>query len=447
MQLSNIIQVGKLLDRPEFSSYITTLGRPIVSEIIRTTIDHYKNQIMEAQRAVDLDELTSQIAQQLQQVMREKTQPVINGTGILVHTNLGRSPINQTIWDQAGETVCRYSNLEFSLIDGKRGNRMGMLNRVIRTYFGGDENVIVNNNAAAVHLILKAFAIGKEVIISRSEQVQIGGGFRIPDILEESGAIMKEVGTTNITTLDDYLNAVTENTAMVLLVHQSNYYIEGFTEQVDPKELRKRLPEHVMLVVDQGSGNQSPLLRDETTVSYYEKLGADIISFSGDKMVGGPQAGIIIGKQEYIQKIKKHPMMRVFRPGKETYALLEALLITQLNDKNSTVNRTEWALKQPLSWHKSLAEELAQKIGNNVKVIKSEFLVGGGTTPKAKYPTYALEIQSKQSADDLLTLLRDQPTAIIGVIHQGKVLIYPISLLSSEYDYVAQVLTELKDEQ
>lgn len=447
MQLSNIIQVGKLLNRPEFAYYIAELGHPIVSETIRSTIDQYKQNIIETQATIDIDELLERIHHALNVIAREKTQPVINGTGILVHTNLGRSPISQAIWDKAGETVCRYSNLEFNLADGKRGSRMGMLKRIIKAYFGGEDNVIVNNNAAAIHLMLKTFAIGKEVIVSRSEQVQIGGGFRIPEILEESGAILKDVGTTNITTLDDYLNAITENTAMVLLVHQSNYYIEGFTEQADPKELRKHLPEHVMLVVDQGSGNQSPLLKDETTVSYYEKLGADLISFSGDKMIGGPQSGIIIGKTEYIQKIQKHPMMRVFRPGKETYALLEALLITQLNDKNSDVNRTEWVLKQPLSWHKTIAEQLAEQIGDFVKIIKSEFLVGGGTTPKAKYPTYALEIQSKKSADNLLTKLREQSTAIIGVINQGKVLIYPIAILPSEYDYVAQALTELKDTQ
>ena len=447
MQLSNIIQVGKLLDRPEFSHYISELSRPIVSEVIRSTIDHYKQTILSDQTEINQDELLQNIHSSLELIQKEKTQAVINGTGILVHTNLGRSPIAQSIWDKAGETVTRYSNLEFNLIDGKRGNRMGMLNHVIRAYFGSEDNVIVNNNAAAIHLILKTFAVGKEVIVSRGEQVQIGGGFRIPDILEESGAILKDVGTTNITTLDDYLNAVNENTAMVLLVHQSNYYIEGFTEQVDPKELREKLPKHVLLVVDQGSGNQSTSLRYETTVSHYEKLGADIISFSGDKMVGGPQAGIIIGKSALIQKIKKHPMMRVFRPGKETYALLEALLITQLNDKHSDVNRTEWIVKQPLSWHKNLADDLAEKIGDTVKVIKSEFLVGGGTTPKAKYPTFALELQSKQSADELLTLLRRQKTAIIGVIHQGKVLIYPATLLPSEYDYVAQAISELKDSQ
>lgn len=447
MQLSNIIQVGKLLNRPEFSHYISELSHPIVSDTIRMVINEYKKNIIEDQSSINTDELIEKIEFALQLISREKTQPVINGTGILVHTNLGRSPVAQIIWDQAGETVTRYSNLEFSLIDGKRGNRMGMLNRIIRAYFGSEDNVVVNNNAAAIHLILKTFAVGKEVIVSRGEQIQIGGGFRIPEILEESGAILKDVGTTNITTLDDYLNAVNENTAIVLLVHQSNYYIEGFTEQVDPKELRQKLPEHVLLVVDQGSGNQSHALRHETTVNYYEKLGADIISFSGDKMIGGPQAGIIIGKAPLIQKIKKHPMMRVFRPGKETYALLEALLITQLNDKNSDVNRTEWVVKQPLSWHKSLADTLAEKIGGLVKVIKSDFLVGGGTTPKAKYPTFALEIQSNRSADDLLTLLRQQKIAIIGVIHQGKVLIYPATLLSSEYDYVVQILSELKDSQ
>lgn len=447
MQLSNIIQIGKLLDRQEFSHYISELSRPIVSKVIRSTVEHYKQSILSNQTEINLNELLQNIHTSLQEIQKEKTQPVINGTGILVHTNLGRSPIAQSIWDKAGETVTRYSNLEFSLIDGKRGNRMGMLTRIIRAYFGSDDNVVVNNNAAAIHLILKTFALGKEVIVSRGEQVQIGGGFRIPEILEESGAILKDVGTTNITTLDDYLDAVNENTAMVLLVHQSNYYIEGFTEQVDPKELREKLPKHILLVIDQGSGNQSNFLRHETTVSYYEKLGADIISFSGDKMIGGPQAGIIIGKSPLVQKIKKHPMMRVFRPGKETYALLESLLITQLNDKHSDVNRTEWIVKQPLSWHKDLAENLAEKIGHSVKVIKSEFLVGGGTTPKAKYPTFALELHTQHSAEDLLALLRQQKTAIIGVIHQGRVLIYPATLLPSEYDYVAQVIAELKDSQ
>lgn len=445
MQLSNIIQVGKLLNHPKLADYIEELSRPIVTEHLRIAIEDYKEVIIDEKKEVNLDELMENIIGLLDDLKLKKTQPVINATGILVHTNLGRSPISEDIWSKAGETICRYSNLEFNLKDGKRGNRMGMLSHVIRACFGGDDNVIVNNNAAAIHLILKAFAIGKEVIVSRSEQVQIGGGFRIPEILEESGAILKDVGTTNITTLDDYLDAITENTAMVLLVHQSNYYIEGFTEQVDPKELRERLPEHVMLVVDQGSGNQSHLLKGETTVSYYDKLGADIISFSGDKMVGGPQSGIIIGKMEYINTIKKHPMMRVFRPGKETYALLEALLLTQLNDKNSTVNRADWVLKQPLSWHKELAEEIAGKIGTNVQLTKTEYLVGGGTTPRAKYPTFALAIQSKRPTAEVLTYLRVQETPIIGVVQQGKVLIYPVSLLANEYEYVAQVIAELKD--
>ncbi|MBS7828380.1 L-seryl-tRNA(Sec) selenium transferase [Wohlfahrtiimonas chitiniclastica] len=446
MQLSNIIQVGKLLNHPQLIPYIETLSRPIVTEIVRRSIDDYKQTLIREQGNVDLDDLLAIILNELAIIAREKTQPVINATGILVHTNLGRAPIDRTLWDKAGETVCRYSNLEFNLLNGKRGSRMGMLSRVIRAYFGGEDNVVVNNNAAAIHLILKTFAIGKEVIVSRSEQVQIGGGFRIPEILAESGAILKDVGTTNITTLDDYLNAITDNTAMVLLVHQSNYYIEGFTEQVDPKALRDALPDHVMLVVDQGSGNQSPHLIGETTVSYYEKLGADLIAFSGDKMVGGPQAGIIIGKAQYIQKIQKHPMMRVFRPGKETYALLENLLLTQMNDKHSTVNRAAWTIAQPLNQHKALADKIAEQTHGRTRVIQTEYLVGGGTTPRATYPTYALAIDHPCSADELLAHLRAQTPPIIGVIQQGRVVIYPVSLLPSEYDYVAHTLAELKDE-
>lgn len=446
MQLSNIIQVGKLLNRPELAHYMTKLGRPIVTEAVRACIDQYKQSLLEDKTtSADLSVILSLCIQALDNIALEQTQPVINATGILVHTNLGRSPIAQEIWDKAGETICRYSNLEFNLADGKRGNRMGMLARVIRAYFGGEDSVVVNNNAAAVHLILKTFAVGKEVIVSRSELVQIGGGFRVPEILEESGAILREVGTTNITTLSDYLNAITENTAMVLLVHQSNYYIEGFTEQVDPKELRQHLPPHVLLVVDQGSGNQSPLLKGETTVSYYEKLGADIISFSGDKMVGGPQAGIIIGQSNYIQVIKKHPMMRVFRPGKESYALLENLLITLLNDKHSTANRTEWILKQPIHWHKAQAEQIAEQLGERVSIVKAVFLVGGGTTPKATFPTYALMIQSKQSATDILTQLRQNSLPIIGIIQHNKVLIHPVTLLAEEQQHVINALIKIKD--
>ena len=318
MQLSNIAQVDKLLNQKEISLFNNVLSRPVVTEIVREEIDLYRKKVIQQNITANPEELFQSIIHALESLSIRRIQPLINATGIVVHTNFGRSPFPLAAWKDIEDIVCRYSNLELNLSSGKRGNRMGVLGRILSVCFGGESNIVVNNNAAAMHLILKAFAKGKEVIVSRSEQVQIGGGFRIPEILEESGAILRDVGTTNITTLDDYLGAINENTAMVLIVHQSNYYIEGFTQRVDAKVLASRLPPHVMLVVDQGSGNQIANVPGEPTVSHYLKAGADLVCFSGDKMLGGPQSGIILGKKDHVDKPAKHPMMRVFRPGKET---------------------------------------------------------------------------------------------------------------------------------
>ncbi len=446
MQLSNIIQMDKLLNINEISSFFDILSRPVVTELVREEVDLYRNKIIQRNEAANTDDLLQNIIHALENLSIRRIQPLINATGVIVHTNFGRSPFPLAAWRDAEEIVCRYSNLELSLVNGKRGNRMGMLSKILSAYFGGESNILVNNNAAAIHLILKTFAQGKEVIVSRSEQVQIGGGFRIPEILEESGAILRDVGTTNITTLDDYLRAVNENTAMVLIVHQSNYYIEGFTQRVEAKALASRLPSHVMLVIDQGSGNQIANVPGEPTVSHYLKADADLVCFSGDKMLGGPQSGIILGKKDYIDKLSKHPMMRVFRPGKETYALIEKILVHRLNRDGQTENRIEELINQPLSWHEARAQRLVNVAPDKLQLMPSKFLIGGGTTPRAQYDTWVVALNTQLSANVILKRLRTHSPSIMGVVQQNKVLLYPVTLFDDEMEVVEKFLEVLTSE-
>lgn len=445
-QLSQIPPIEKLLNLPEIASYHTILSRTIVAEIVKNQVNHYRNELVQTHQSVDFEVLLKQILVSLAYHNQIRIQPIINATGIVVHTNLGRSPLPKAIWQEVGDIVCNYSNLELNLLNGKRGNRMGMLSQVLKAYFGGEANIIVNNNAAALHLILKTFAQGKEVIVSRGEQIQIGGGFRIPDILADSGAILRDVGTTNITTIDDYLEAINDNTAIVLIVHQSNYYIEGFSQQVDIKQLAARLPEHIMLVVDQGSGNHLSAIPSELSVNNYLKIGPDLICFSGDKILGGPQSGIILGQKDKIEKLAKHPMMRVLRPGKETYAILEKILIHRLNHDGKADNPVESLINQPIAWHLARAKQLAEIAPDKLLLNATKFMIGGGSTPRAQFDTWAISLNSRLSANALIERLRKHNPPIIGVIQNDQVQLYPVTLSDEELLIVKDCLITLTAE-
>lgn len=445
-QLSQIPPIEKLLNLPEIASYHTILSRTIVAEIVKNQVNHYRNELVQTHQSVDFEVLLQQILVSLAYHNQIRIQPIINATGIVVHTNLGRSPLPKAIWQEVGDIVCNYSNLELNLLNGKRGNRMGMLSQVLKAYFGGEANIIVNNNAAALHFILKTFAQGKEVIVSRGEQIQIGGGFRIPDILADSGAILRDVGTTNITTIDDYLEAINDNTAIVLIVHQSNYYIEGFSQQVDIKQLAARLPEHIMLVVDQGSGNHLSAIPSELSVNNYLKIGPDLICFSGDKILGGPQSGIILGQKDKIEKLAKHPMMRVLRPGKETYAILEKILIHRLNHDGKADNPVESLINQPIAWHLARAKQLAEIAPDKLLLNATKFMIGGGSTPRAQFDTWAISLNSRLSANALIERLRKHNPPIIGVIQNDQVQLYPVTLSDEELLIVKDCLITLTAE-
>lgn len=295
--LARIPQVEKLLNEDILKNTVTLIGRPFVVKKASEYLENIRKKARAGGDVPSLKACAEEINKLCRPIIRTKITPVINATGIILHTNLGRSPLPENIWDRAKETASGYSSIEMDLRDGNRGKRFEFLNDCMSLLTGAEDALILNNNAAAVFLMLKALAGGKEVIVSRGQQVQIGGGFRIPEILEMAGCKLIEVGTTNITSLKDIQKAINENTAMVLWVHTSNYKIRGFTEQPSISEIKAILPQNIILAVDQGSGNLSLNVPEEPTVSSIIKEGADLVCFSGDKILGGPQAGWIVGKK------------------------------------------------------------------------------------------------------------------------------------------------------
>ncbi|WP_076408989.1 L-seryl-tRNA(Sec) selenium transferase [Shewanella sp. UCD-KL12] len=433
-------QVEQLLQHSFLSSFIAKLSRPVVTEVIRDYFaqirqtDRFKNE------GVDGIDVTTDLTLALQKILLQRQTSVINATGTIIHTNLGRSPIEPSLWDAVKGVNTGYNNLELKLEDGKRGQRKGLLNTLIATLTGADAGLLVNNNACSIYLLLHELAKGKEVIVSRGEQIQIGGGFRIPDILALSGAKLVEVGTTNITTADDYIEAITENTAMVLVVHQSNFAIRGFTESADIKALSRRLPKEVILAVDQGSGVTSEChFPEEKSVGKYISAGADLVCFSGDKILGGPQAGIICGCDALIKRLEKNPMMRAFRPGRVVLSLIEELLVRKLNEQESGKGISERLISQ-LSMTLSKADRLTHLFPNHIEICSLKAVVGGGTLPDIDYPCWGVTLAGEPNK--LSRELRLRPTPVIGVIHKEQFMLNLASVTDADFELLIIQLEE-----
>ena len=433
-------QVGQLLESPFLEQAISRLSRPIVTGVIRRVIDSYRKQRRFITSDEEMQQLQSDILSSCHTLIRTRQTRVINATGTVIHTNLGRSPISPDLWDAVTGVNTGYSNLEISLARGKRGERKGLVNHLVNALTGSEDALVVNNNAASVWLLLNELAAGKEVIVSRGEQIQIGGGFRIPDIMRMAGAKMVEVGTSNITTADDYIDAVTEDTALVLMVHKSNFAVRGFTESADMKEVARRLPEHVLLAVDQGSGLVTETIsKEEVPADRYLRQGAHLVCFSGDKILGGPQAGIICGRKDLVKKLEKNPMMRAFRPGRVIYSLLEELLVRKLNGEDSgrgIAERSQLNLEANRQW----AEKEAAELEGKVSLVEDQLIIGGGTLPDEYYPSWSLEINLKKTANQILDELRDMPVPMVAVIRNDKVRINLATILPEDREVVASQL-------
>jgi L-seryl-tRNA(Ser) seleniumtransferase len=455
-----IPKVDEILDKDEIKELLTHIPRKTVLDSIRLLIDELRDNIKgkrldEKGILEEIKNIPEKIANKAEEKNAYKLRRVVNATGVVIHTNLGRSLINEKIMDNIRDIAINYSNLEYDLATGSRGSRYSHLEEIICEITGGEAAMVVNNNAAAVMLVLSSMAKGKEVIVSRGELIEIGGSFRIPDVMEQSGASLVEVGTTNKTHLWDFENAINENTGALLKVHTSNYRVLGFTSNVDSSELFELKEKYnIPLIDDLGSGVLVDLskygIEYEPTVQESLKKGADIVTFSGDKLLGGPQVGIIVGKREYIEKMKKNPLTRAFRVDKFTISALEATLRYYLDEGAAA---KEIPTLSMLSMNKDEIErkaiELKSKIidiikDDNFKIdIEDNFSeVGGGSLPLEKLPTKCIVLTIENlSTQEFENNLRKFNIPIITRLYKDRIYMDLRTIKEEEYNIVVEGLS------
>jgi L-seryl-tRNA(Ser) seleniumtransferase len=418
----------QLRDLPSVDELARSSDDPLAVDAARRVIDRAREEI---QAGTDPGDLHERLEAELAGARRPHLRRVLNATGVIVHTNLGRAPLPATALDRVHEVARGYSNLEFDLDEGARGSRQDHAVDILRRLTGAEAALVVNNNSGAVLLALAALAEGREVVVSRGELIEIGDGFRIPDVLARSGARLVEVGTTNRTRAEDYERAIGPDTAVLLRVHQSNFRVVGFTEQPETAQLaavavRHRLP----LVDDLGSGALVPL-PDEPTVRNALAAGADLVCFSGDKLLGGPQAGIVVGREHLVQRLRRHPLQRALRADKLTLAALEGTLMLYLDPERALrdVPALRMVVEDP-EVVRTRAQRLAELTGGTVEETVAR--VGGGALPLAELPSFACAL-----ADDLAEPLRRGEPPVIGVLRDGRLLLDCRTLADPELDEVA----------
>jgi L-seryl-tRNA(Ser) seleniumtransferase len=390
----------------------------------------------ELQAGAEPGDLVERVESELAAARGARLRRVINATGVIIHTNLGRAPLAPEALERVNAVAGGYSNLEYDLGEGGRGSRQDHVAPILRRLTGAEAALVVNNNAAAVLLALAALAEGREVLVSRGELIEIGDGFRIPDVLARSGARLREVGTTNRTRAGDYDRAIGPETALLLRVHQSNFRVVGFTEQPRLADLVRVARAHGLpLVDDLGSGalfaSSSLPLGDEPTARESLEAGADLVCFSGDKLLGGPQAGIIVGRAELVERLRRHPLQRALRADKLTLAALEATLALYLDPELAArevpVLRM---LAEPVETVRARAQRLADLVGGDVEPTVGR--VGGGALPLTELPSFACAVE-----EELAPRLRETEPPVIGVVRDGRCLLDCRTLRDEELDDVA----------
>lgn len=436
--------VHQMLEEQPATLLIANNGRPLVRFAIQRVLDEERK----SQGATDPAERWGRVASLIENLRRPRLRPVINATGVILHTNLGRAPLADAAADAAARIAARYSTLEFNPQTGRRGSRHDLVAETLRYLTGAEAAAVVNNCAAAVLLMLTALAKGKEVIVGRGELVEIGGGFRMPEIMRLSGARMVEVGTTNRTRASDYAGAITPKTAAILKVHASNFQVVGFTETVSLKPLADIAHQHGLLLLhDLGSGGLVDTtaygLAEEPRIQDSLQAGVDLVAASGDKMLGGPQAGLLLGRSQIVERVMKHPLARAVRVDKLTIAALAATLDLYLTQSVSSLPVWDMLSASPeavaaraRAWQSRLDE-----VGVEVEVVSGESAVGGGSLPGEHLPTSVIALGKRHGrADDVLRRLREQEPAVIARIDQERVLLDPRTVLPDEDDALINAL-------
>jgi L-seryl-tRNA(Ser) seleniumtransferase len=434
--------VDELLKNADLAELVAREGQPAVTESVRTVLGNVREEItsgtLGSQQAVELavSHLARAVEKHLRSAMEFSLKPVINATGVVLHTNLGRAPLAESAIRRIGEVAGRYTNLEFDVAAGERGKRDIHVERLFSRLLNqegvsGIRTVVVNNCAAAVMLALNTLAEGGEVVVSRGELVEIGGSFRVPDVMAKSGAVLREVGTTNRTRLADYEQAINQKTRLLLRVHRSNFAIIGFTEQPSLEELAALGRKHnIPVMEDLGGGALLPLRAlgvNESGVMESLRAGADLITYSGDKMLGGPQAGLLSGRDELIKRVRSNPLFRALRVDKLTYAALEATLMEYIRQNHDAIPFAR-IMRLPAQEIRARAEALQAQLKPasqlKTEVISGESLVGGGSAPTSSLPTFLLAVTSQSlSAGDLAARLRRHNPPIVTRVEEGRVLL------------------------
>ena len=459
MLYRSIPKVDVLLENSDIVTLIENHHRDVVVDVIREEIDKLRNFIKENDDVnlieTKINNLIENIKISTEKVYSYNIKKVINVTGTILHTNLGRAIISKKHADYLSEVVTSYSNLEYNLEEGKRGERYSHFEKLICKITGAEAAMAVNNNAAAVMLVLSSMAAEREVIVSRGELVEVGGKFRIPDVMKSSNAHLVEIGTTNKTHLEDYEDAISENTGAFLKVHTSNFKILGFTESVSIEELCKLGREKdIPVIEDIGSGVLIDLseygLEYEPTVQDSIKAGVDVVSFSGDKLLGGPQAGIIVGKKKYIDKMKKNPLTRAFRIDKFTATILEMIFHEYLNEEDAIKNIPVLSLiTKDLKEIEKNANDLFNKIEKlkdvaDINVEDTLSQIGGGSLPAERIKSKSVTIMPKNiSTQSLEAKLRAGKNPVVGRISEEKLILDMRTVLEDEIDILAQKLIDI----
>jgi L-seryl-tRNA(Ser) seleniumtransferase len=452
--------IDKILHTQPAEEAIKKYGRPVMTYAVRRTVEKMREDLAAGAKVnTQPDTIVAQAAKTAEAVYGRSLKEVVNATGVVLHTNLGRAPLGESVVNETGRLSKGYCNLEFDLESASRGHRADHISDLLSYLTGSQGVVVVNNNAAGIILTLGTLARGREVIISRGELIEIGGAFRIPEIMEASGAKMIEVGTTNRTRLSDYEKAVNSETALIFKAHKSNYCIKGFTEEASVSELSglcrsKKLP----FVYDIGSGllrkPSIPGLENEPDVRTALEEGADLVMCSCDKLLGGPQAGIIAGTRELISRLSKAPLMRALRVGKITLASLTCACRNYLSDEDLVNNNPVFHfLERKIEERERLAKllfgQLAEK-GINSEIVKSNGQCGGGTLPDLVLPGFAVsllppsnDVRTRETfAETLFKSLLKFDKPVLGVLREGRLLFDTFALYENEIGYIVSAVSE-----
>ena len=451
--LRQIPSVDELLNRPAVRVLEERVGRQLLVDTIRQVLEGFRNRLASGTvSAFSLEMVEKEIVTTAEAALDFSLRPVINASGVIIHTNLGRAPLAEEALEHLVAVARGYSNLEFDLARGERGKRDSHTDRLFARLLGAERTVVVNNNAAAVFLALNTLAEGGEVIVSRGELIEIGESFRIPDVCAKSGAVLREVGSTNRTRVGDYAAALNERTRVLMRVHPSNYRIVGFTERPELKELVELARQHHLLVVeDLGSGCLFDLtghgVRDEPLAKTSLQAGVDVVTFSADKLLGGPQAGILTGQRAPLERIRKNPLFRALRVDKLTIAALEATLGLYLRGCHRAIPVLRLIELSPAEIG-ARATRLAQRIsaqpGFSAQVEGGESVIGGGSTPGQSLPTRLVAVRhTARSAQALEAILRQNSPPIMARVEADRLLLDLRTVFEDQDETVAQAFAQI----